>query len=412
MQKNTRYSTGAGLSDTKHGQPAFSANHKNTGVTDHANGRGRRIVCVVAISIMKNLQGTLSTQSVTRVSHKEQGVTMEGKIKVGVIGAGRIGKVHVQSITYYIPEAEVKTVADIFITDELKAWAGDMGVTNVVTDHHEILNDPEISAVLICSSTDTHARLIVESARAGKHVFCEKPVDLNVQTIKATLKEVEKAGIKFQVGFQRRFDRNHKKVHDFVHEGKIGKPQVVKITSRDPAPPPIGYINVSGGIFLDCTIHDFDMARYLSGSEVEEVFAMGECLIDPDIGKAGDVDTAAVMLKFQNGAIGIIDNSRQAVYGHDQRVEVLGSKGCVKDDNVSATNTVVYGEEGVTGEKPLYFFLERYMEAYVAEIKEFFNAIVNDTEVSCGGYDALVSVMIAVAATESMKTGRPVRVGQ
>lgn len=337
---------------------------------------------------------------------------MAGKIKVGIIGAGRIGKVHVQSITYHVPEAEVKTIADIMINDELKSWARDIGIKNVVKDYKEILNDPEIDAVLICSSTDTHARFIIEAARAGKHIFCEKPVDLDVQRIKESLKVVEEAGVKFQVGFQRRFDCNHKKVRDYVQEGKIGIPQVVKITSRDPAPPPIEYIKVSGGIFLDCTIHDFDMARYLSGSEVEEVFAVGGCLIDPDIGKAGDVDTTAVILKFKNGAIGIIDNSRQAVYGHDQRVEVFGSEGCIKDDNVSASNAVLSNKNGVIGEKPLYFFLERYMEAYATEIKEFIKAIVNDLEVPCGGYDALVSVMIAVAATESMQTGRPVKVEQ
>lgn len=337
---------------------------------------------------------------------------MAGKIKVGIIGAGRIGKVHAQSITYHVPEAEVKTIADILINDELKRWAGDIGIKNLGNDYKEILSDPEIDAVLICSSTDTHAQLIIETARAGKHIFCEKPVDLDVERIKAALKVVEEAGVKFQVGFQRRFDCNHKKVHDFVQEGKIGTPQVVKITSRDPAPPPIEYIKVSGGIFLDQMIHDFDMARYLSGSEVEEVFAVGGCLIDPDIGKAGDVDTAAAVLKFKNGAIGIIDNSRQAVYGHDQRVEVFGSEGCIKDDNVSASNAVLCSKDGVIAEKPLYFFLERYMQAYTTEIRDFFKAIVNDTEVPCGGHDALVSVMIAVAATESVKTGRPVKVDQ
>ena len=332
------------------------------------------------------------------------------KIKVGIIGAGRIGKVHTQSITSYVPEAEIKTIADPFLNDDMKKWAVGIGVNNIVKDYKDILNDPEIDAVLICSSTDTHAQIIQESARAGKHIFCEKPVDLDVARIKETLKIVEESGVKFQVGFQRRFDKNHRRVRDVVAQGKVGEPQVVKITSRDPAPPPVEYVKVSGGIYLDCMIHDFDMARYLSGSEVDEVFALGSCLIDPEIGKAGDVDTAAVLLKFTNGAIGLIDISRQAVYGHDQRVEVLGSGGCVRDDNVTDTNAVVSTSEGVVSEKPLYFFLERYMEAYVSEIKEFFNAVVNDGEVPCGGDDALVSVMIAVAATESYKTGKPVKV--
>jgi myo-inositol 2-dehydrogenase/D-chiro-inositol 1-dehydrogenase len=335
---------------------------------------------------------------------------MEKRIKLGIIGAGRIGKVHVESITYHVPGAEVKSLADVFINDELAQWAAGFGIENLVNDHREILDDDEIDAVLICSSTDTHAELVAESARAGKHIFCEKPVDLNVDTIKKTLKIVEEAGVKFQVGFQRRFDRNHKKVRDCVLQGTIGTPHIIKITSRDPAPPPIEYIKVSGGIFLDCTIHDFDMARYLSGSEVEEVFATGTCLVDQEIGKSGDVDTTCVVLKFKNGAIGIIDNSRQAVYGHDQRLEVFGSKGCVKDHNVSATNVVVLNEESVVSEKPLHFFLERYMEAYAAEIRDFIQAIVNDGKVACGGQDALAATIIAVAATESMKTGRPVKV--
>lgn len=335
---------------------------------------------------------------------------MGKKLKVGIIGAGRIGKVHTQSITSYVPEAEIKTIADPFLNDDMKSWAESIGVSNIVKDYKEILNDKEIDAVLICSSTDTHAQIIQESAKAGKHIFCEKPVDLDVERIKETLKIVDDSGVKFQVGFQRRFDKNHKRVREAVETGEIGEPQVVKITSRDPAPPPVEYVKVSGGIYIDCMVHDFDMARYLTGSEVDEVFAQGSCLIDPEIGKAGDVDTAAVILKFTNGAIGLIDNSRQAVYGHDQRVEVLGSKGCARDENVTETTATISRKDGIVSEKPLYFFLERYMEAYVSEIKEFFDAVVNDKEISCGGRAALLSVMIAVAATESFKTGKPVKV--
>ncbi|MBZ4644512.1 MAG: iolG, partial [Clostridia bacterium] len=257
---------------------------------------------------------------------------MSKKIKVGVIGAGRIGKIHAQSVTYHIPEAEVKTIADVY-ADKIKDWAHSLGIENVTNDYHDILNDPEIDAVLICSSTDTHSQITIEAAKAGKHIFCEKPIDYDLDRIHAALKAVEEAGVKFQVGFNRRFDHNFKQVRELIKAGKIGEPHIIKITSRDPEPPPVEYVKVSGGIFLDMTIHDFDMARYLSGSEVEEVYAQGAVLVDPAIGEAGDVDTAVITLKFKNGAIGIIDNSRKAVYGYDQRVEVFGSKGCVTVSN-------------------------------------------------------------------------------
>ena len=332
------------------------------------------------------------------------------KIKVGIIGAGRIGKVHMQSICNNVNEAEVKAVSDVNMNDELSLWIKNLGIENTYKEADAIINDPEIKAVLVCSTTETHAQYIIQAARAGKHVFSEKPLDLNPDRILEVLEEVKKAGIKFQIGFQRRFDHNHRKVYEDIQVGKIGTPQILKITSRDPAPPPIGYIEISGGIYIDCMIHDFDMARYLMGDEVDEVCAYGSCLVDPAIGKAGDVDTATVMLKFKNGGLGLIDNSRQAVYGHDQRVEVLGSKGCVMDFNEAPSNSRLFNVDGVIDEKPLNFFLERYMGAYGTEIKEFFSAIVNDTDVPCGGKAGLYSVLIAKAATESFKTGKMVKV--
>mgnify|MGYP001371973216 FL=1 len=208
---------------------------------------------------------------------------MEEKVKLGIIGAGRIGKLHAENVLFNIHNAELKAVADIY-ADKIKDWAHGLGIKNVYSDYKEILKDPEIDAVMICSSTDTHAQIIIEAANAGKHIFCEKPIDFDINRIYQALDAVDKAGIKLQIGFNRRFDHNFKKVRDLVKEGQIGDPHIIKITSRDPAPPPIEYVRVSGGIFLDMTIHDFDMARYLSGSEVVEVYTNAAVLVDPAIG--------------------------------------------------------------------------------------------------------------------------------
>lgn len=333
-------------------------------------------------------------------------------LKVGIIGAGRIGKVHAESITKYVPNAEVKAIADPFMTEETKAWAKSMGIKDVYTDHKKILEDSEIEAVLVCSSTDTHSTMSIEAAEAGKHIFCEKPIDHNLERIYQVLDVVEKAGVKFQVGFNRRFDHNFKAVKEAVRNGKVGDPHIIKITSRDPEAPPVEYVKVSGGIFLDMTIHDFDMVRYLSGSEVEEVYAAGNVLVDPAIGEAGDVDTAIVTLKFANGALGVIDNSRRAAYGYDQRAEVFGSKGSVAVSNDKNSTAVISTADGVGTEKPLYFFLERYMQSFADEIKEFIDAIVNDTEVPVTGVDGLKPVLIGLAAKKSLEEGRPVKISE
>ena len=332
------------------------------------------------------------------------------EITVGIIGAGRIGKVHAESIALHIPGARIKTIADIYMNDEISTWAKNLGIENTTEDYKKIINDPEIDAVLICSSTDTHARFTQEAAAAGKNIFCEKPLDPDIETIKETLSAVEKAGVKFQIGFNRRFDHNFRAVKDAVMEGQIGEPHIIRITSRDPAPPNPEYVKVSGGIFMDMTIHDFDMARYLSGSEVDEVYVQGAVLVDPEIGKAGDIDTAVITLKFKNGAIGVIDNSRQAVYGYDQRAEVFGSKGAVETSNDRPSTAVVKTAQGTKSEKPLYFFLERYMASFTQEMKEFFEAVREGGKTPVGGLDALRPVQIAKAAGESLRSGKPVKV--
>ena len=337
---------------------------------------------------------------------------MEKKLRIGVIGAGRIGKLHSANLAGRVPGAELVAISDVYLpaAEEL---AGKLGVKNAYEDYHKILEDPTIDAVFICSSTDTHSPISIEAARAGKHIFCEKPIDHDLDKIKAVLEEVKKAGVKYQVGFNRRFDRNFKHVKDVVAAGGVGDVQIVKVTSRDPEAPPISYVKVSGGIFVDMTIHDFDMVRYLSGSEVTEVSVFGACLVNPEIAKAGDVDTCIITLRFANGALGVIDNSRQAVYGYDQRIEVFGSKGMIMAENETANNTTLYTAETVSREKPLWFFLERYNDAFIEEERGFVDACLNDHDTLVGSFDGLQPVLIAIAAKESWeKGGVPVKVGK
>jgi myo-inositol 2-dehydrogenase/D-chiro-inositol 1-dehydrogenase len=335
---------------------------------------------------------------------------MKDKLDVGIIGAGRIGKIHTENIIRYIPDVNVKAVADYY-PDQVKDWAEATGIKKLVKEPEEIIDDPDIDAVFICSPTNTHAEYTVKASKAGKDIFCEKPIDLDLDTVKATIKEVEKHSVKFQAGFNRRFDHNFRRVHDMIEDGSIGEINLLKITSWDPEPPPIEYSLACGGIFLDMTIHDFDMARFLSGTEVEEVYAIAAVRIDPDIGKVcKDYDTAIISLKFENGTIGVIDNCRQAMHGYDQRVEVLGSKGTAAILNDTPTTAVLSNDKGVCYEKPLNFFIERYADAYVNEIKEFFSAINEDRPPSVGLIDGLKPLEIGLAALKSAQEGRPVKI--
>ena len=333
------------------------------------------------------------------------------KLRIGIIGAGRIGKVHTETIAQSIIDAEVAAIADVNV-EEAKKLAERFLVKNVSSNYQDILNNKEIDAVLICSPTNTHAQYIVEAARAGKHIFCEKPIDLDLTTIQNAIDVVDECGVKLMLGFNRRFDSNFRKIKQMVAEGKIGDPHILKITSRDPAPPPAEYVAVSGGMFLDMTIHDFDMARFIVGSEVEEVFVVAGVMVDKKIGEAGDVDTAVITLKFENGAMGVIDNSRKAVYGYDQRVEIFGSKGMIKVDNNAPDNHNYYSESGVHASLPLNFFMDRYIEAYASEIKEFCRSIIDDTPISVSGKDGLLSVAIGLAAKKSLVEKRPVKIAE
>ena len=242
----------------------------------------------------------------------------ERKVRFGVLGLGRIGKIHAANLASRIAGTEVAALSDV-VPEELAAVAAKLGVKAAYADYREVLFREDVDAVVICTPTDTHCQMILDAAAAGKHIFCEKPVDLSLEKIQAAIDAAAKAGVQLMVGFNRRFDPNFLKVRETVAAGLIGSPQVLRITSRDPGPPPEQYIRASGGLFLDMTIHDFDMARYQVGSDVTEVYARATVLVDPVFERAGDWDTAVVTLEFENGALGTIDNSRKAVYGYDQR---------------------------------------------------------------------------------------------
>lgn len=333
-------------------------------------------------------------------------------MKIGVIGAGRIGKVHIRNISLFVPELTIKTVADPFMNEKTAAYVKQFGIENVTKEADDILNDPEIEAVVIASSTNTHAKFIIESAKAGKNIFCEKPIDYDLNRVHEAIQAAKDAGVQLQIGFCRRFDHNHRAVYDMVKSGKIGQPHLIRISSRDPEPPSIDYVKVSGGIFYDMMIHDFDMARFLAGDEVEEVYAQGSVLVDPEIGKAGDVDTAVVTLKFKSGTIATIDNSRRAVYGYDQRVEVFGSKGVAFNGN-DISNTAHFADaNGTVGGTAYQVMWDRYEQAFVNEMNAFAKAIKEGTETPVTGEDGLYPVEMAAAATKSLKEGRPVKIAE
>lgn len=336
---------------------------------------------------------------------------MEKKVRFAIIGAGRIGQVHAENLTRHIQEAEVVAIADV-VQEAAEQTARRFGIVCASGEPAEIFGREDIDAVAICSSTETHADFIIQAARSGKHAFCEKPIALDLPAVDAALEAVEECGTKLQIGFNRRFDPNFRGVRDAVRDGEIGAPYLVQITSRDPTPPPLSYVRGSGGLFLDMMIHDFDMARFLLDDEVEEVSASGAVRVDPAIGEAGDIDTAVVTLRYGCGALGVITNSRQAVYGGDQRVEVLGSLGSVSCENNTPDRVIRQTEAGVIHAKPLYFFLERYLTAYADELRSFIRAVLDDTEVEVTGGDGRAPVALALAAGKSSREKRAVALSE
>lgn len=331
-------------------------------------------------------------------------------IKLAIAGLGRIGKIHLKNLCRNFPEVDVVGVMDVL--DESKHIADEFNVNCFVKTIDELIALPDLDGIVICSPTDTHADYVEKAAKAGKQIFCEKPLDLSLDRVREVTAIVEQAGVRLMLGFNRRFDPEFKKIRELVVNGSIGKPQIVKITSRDPGPPPIEYVKVSGGMFLDMTIHDFDMARYISGKQVKEVYAKGAVMVDPEIGKAGDIDTASIILTFEDDTMAIIDNCRRAVYGYDQRLEVFGSKGMAQAENNFPNNHKLYTESGVSSDLPLHFFLERYDASYNQEMKEFIDALLSGGKMPVDGSDGLMSLAIGLAAKKSVKENRPVRISE
>jgi myo-inositol 2-dehydrogenase/D-chiro-inositol 1-dehydrogenase len=293
-----------------------------------------------------------------------------------------------------------------FYPEAAEKLAAQYGAVARSTD--EIIADPEIEAVLIATSTDTHSDLMEAATRAGKAVLCEKPVDLSLERARACQNVVDATGRPVMIGFNRRFDTNFGALKQALTAGEIGKAELLSITSFDPAPPPVAYIKVSGGIFRDMMIHDFDMANFVMGSAPVSITATASSIVDPEIGAAGDFDTAIVTLHYAGGELAVIKNSRRAVYGYDQRVELLGSKGLLQAQNMLENTVVKSGIHGVTGAKPTYFFLERYMQAYKAEWSAFVAAITEGDALPVTLSDGVLALAMAEAATKSAKTGQPV----
>ena len=330
---------------------------------------------------------------------------MNKPIRLGILGLGRIGRMHLQNILT-MKEYEVVIGVDPFLTEQAERELHGLGLTRCGTDPQAVFGDPTIDAVVICSVTETHSDFIIRAAEAGMDIFCEKPIDHDVGRIVQALRAVRDANVVLQVGFMHRFDRHHSALRRAIAEGRIGKPEVLKIISRDPAPPSMKYIRESGGIFVDFMIHDFDMARFLMGCEVTEVFATGTSVCDPEIAQNGDFGSGHAILRFENGALGVLETSRRCTFGHDQRIEALGSKGCVMDDNEYENNVRLFGPEGYTGAKVPWHFPERYKEAYLVELADFAQAVRNRAAPPVDGFDGLQAVLIAEAANRSAKTGR------
>lgn len=336
-------------------------------------------------------------------------MSLDKKINVAIIGVGRIGSIHFKNLKSN-DSVNIKYLCDIAADD---SWKKKYEGYTVITDYEEVLSDSSVDAVLICTPTDLHPAMVSAAAKAGKNIFCEKPLGFDMNEILNSYEDVKKSNIIMGVGFNRRFDKNFYRIVEYRQLGNIGEPQVLKITSRDPEPPSIDYVKHSGGLFMDMMIHDFDMARFIPDHEITEVYATGANLIDPAIADAGDIDTAIVTLTYDNGMIGVIDNSRQAVYGYDQRIELFGSKGMAKANNVNDTTTEYYSSEDVQSDKPMFFFLQRYMDAYKSEIEQFIS-LVEGKEIGdrvLGSYeDGIKAIKLAEAAAKSLRDKKPVKI--
>jgi len=336
---------------------------------------------------------------------------MRSELRMGVIGTGRIGNIHIGNIVNRISNADIIVVSDPNLRAAEQS-ATRHKIPKFVANYTELLANDEIDAVAICSASPTHPAIIKDAAAAGKHIFCEKPIGFELFEIDEALAAVDEAGVKFQVGFNRRFDVNFRRVRDRVAAGDIGSPHILRITSRDPEAPPPDYLAGWGGIFKETTIHDFDMARFIVESEVEKIYAAGGVLGYPQFADSNDLDTVVITLHFANGTLGTIDNGYQAVYGYDQRLEVYGSKGMVWVENERPDMHQYANAEGVYQAKPLYFILDRYLESYRAEMQAFVDCVLNDTPTPVTGRDGREPIVLAIAAQKSYDEGRPINIGE
>jgi myo-inositol 2-dehydrogenase/D-chiro-inositol 1-dehydrogenase len=326
-------------------------------------------------------------------------------LRMGILGVGRIGRLHAEHLSFRVPGAEVSAICDVK-QEAAREVADQLRVPRVFADPAALVRSDEVDAVVICTSTDTHADLIEIAAASGKHIFCEKPLALDLKRIDRAVAAADAANVKLQVGFNRRFDPSFAHVQAQVAQGVVGAPHLVRITSRDPHPPSPEYVKVSGGIFMDMTIHDFDMARFLVGSEPKRILATGSVRIDPAIGAAGDVDTAVVIIAHEDGTLTTIDNSRKAIYGYDQRIEVFGAGGMVWAENKTPHNTGRADAAGMHAPSPQHFFMDRYTESFIAEMSAFVQSILRDSESPVSGLDGRVPVVMAMAAKRSMDEAR------
>jgi myo-inositol 2-dehydrogenase/D-chiro-inositol 1-dehydrogenase len=332
------------------------------------------------------------------------------QINIALLGMGRIGKIHFKNIEQHFSGAKITAVADPQIIDSLfKKQYPDIFFSK---DPDEVIARPDVDAVLICTPTSSHADLIEKAITNKKNIFCEKPMDLSLERTTALSELAEEAGVKLMLGFNRRFDPDFMEARKSVREGKIGDVQIVKITSRDPGLPPIEYIKNSGGLFMDMAIHDFDMARYIMAKEVIEVYAKGLVVIDKAVAEARDIDTALTTLIFEDGTYAVIDNSRKAAYGYDQRLEIFGSGGMIQVDNNLHNRNILYNESGIHSALPLDFFMDRYAKSYLKEMELFIDALVNNKEMPVGGHDGLQATMIAFAAKLSVEENRLVKLSE
>lgn len=333
---------------------------------------------------------------------------MEDKVKVGLIGLGRMGRIYAESLAFQIPRAELVAVADIN-REAAKKIAASYSIKHWFENYEDLLKIEDIRGVVIAASTSIHTKIIASAAKAGKAIFCEKPVALTLEETDIALKAVKKAKVKFQAGFMRRFDRGYALAKKKIEEGRIGRPVSFKSISRDPMCPRLDYAKVSGGLITDMAIHDFDLARWLMGSEVKRVYAEGGRLVFDQLKKADDIDNATINMLFSNGCLGNVEVSRNALYGYDIRTEVLGSEGSIMIGYSQHTPVILLTKEGATHDFVPYI-MERFGQAYTNELKYFLDCIYNNQDPSVTGQDGRAALQIALAATQSYKEAKPVEI--